>query len=173
VFIFLSNLLELLQISKCLNSIGIIHIKYGGKEKAIVPLGQPTSASSPTQQHGPASPGLKAHGRSRGGAAMARWWWQSADSGKGRWRGGGETVLGGSRRGGKHGKLTGRLVYGSVTRAGKHNDDGTVRVRGQPVPGPGSTRATLGVLEEVLGGPNEGQRRLSRTRCPWKNEADD
>jgi hypothetical protein len=73
-FIFLSNLLELLQISKCYNSLGIIHIKLGKKEKAIVPLGQPTSASSPARQQGPASSGLKAHGRSKGGTSMARWW---------------------------------------------------------------------------------------------------
>jgi hypothetical protein len=33
VFIFLSNLLELLQISKCLVSIGTIHIKSGEEKK--------------------------------------------------------------------------------------------------------------------------------------------
>jgi hypothetical protein len=36
-----------------------------------MPLGQPTPAFSPSWQHGLASPGLKAHGRSRGGVALA------------------------------------------------------------------------------------------------------
>jgi hypothetical protein len=116
-----------------------------------MPLGQPTSASSLAWEHGPASPGLKAHGRSRGGATMVCWWWRSANSGNGRWRGGGKMVLGESRRGGEaiwggeeDGKLSRRSLHGGVTQVGKHDSDGMVRGQGWPVLGLGSTRAILG-----------------------------
>jgi hypothetical protein len=45
--------------------------------------------------------------------------------------------------GGEDGKLTRRLVYGGATRAGKRDGDGAVRGRGWPIPGLGSTRATV------------------------------
>jgi hypothetical protein len=62
----------------------------------------------------------------------------------------GEPVLGGSRSGGEviwgsmeDEKLTRRLVYDDTTWVGKRADDGTVRGQGRPIPGPGSTRATV------------------------------
>jgi hypothetical protein len=68
---------------------------------------------------------------------MARWWWRSINSSEGRWRGGREMVLGGSRRGGEaiwgggeDWKLTKRLVHGGMTRTGKHDGDDSVRVQG-------------------------------------------
>jgi hypothetical protein len=45
--------------------------------------------------------------------------------------------------GGEDRKLTRRLVYGGATRAGKRDNDGVVRGRGQPIPCLGSTRATV------------------------------
>jgi hypothetical protein len=79
------------------------------------------------------------------------WRRRSANSSEGRRRGGGETVLGGSRHGGEAiwgsgegGKLTGRLVHGGATWAEKHDGDGAVRGQGRPVLGLGSIRTTLG-----------------------------
>jgi hypothetical protein len=45
--------------------------------------------------------------------------------------------------GGEDGKLTRRLVYDGVTRAGKRDGDNAVRGRGWPIPGPGNTRAAV------------------------------
>jgi hypothetical protein len=46
--------------------------------------------------------------------------------------------------GGEGWKLTRRSVHDGTTRVGKHDGDDVVRVRGQSVPSPGSTRATMG-----------------------------
>jgi hypothetical protein len=73
-----------------------------------VPLGQPTPAFSPSWLHSPASPGLKAHGRSRGGVALARWRRRWADSGEPEMASGGGTA---ARAHPRHGDST-RVVGG-------------------------------------------------------------
>jgi hypothetical protein len=81
---------------------------------------------------------------------MARWWWWPGDFDEGRWRGGGEIVLGGSGRGGEaiwggveDWKLTRRSVHSDTIRVGKLDGDDAVEVQGRWVLGPRSTRATL------------------------------
>jgi hypothetical protein len=45
--------------------------------------------------------------------------------------------------GGEDGKLTRRLVYDSMTQAGKRDGDDAVRGRGWSIPGSGNTRAAV------------------------------
>jgi hypothetical protein len=59
------------------------------------------------------------------------------------------------------GKLTRRSVHGGKTQAGKHDDDSTVRGRGWPVLGLGSTNAMLG-----SSGRCRADRRRAGGGCP-------
>jgi hypothetical protein len=92
-FIFLSKLLELLQISKCLNSIGIIQIKSGEKRKMLLCLwaspllhlaqlgnmAQPTPASRPMAEAGEALPWHAVVAADRFWLGpMVRWWGNSS-----------------------------------------------------------------------------------------------
>jgi hypothetical protein len=53
--------------------------------------------------------------------------------------GGGEAIWGS----GEDWKLTRRLVHNGAIRAGKHDGNGAVRLRGLRVPGLGSTKAVV------------------------------
>jgi hypothetical protein len=80
-FIFLSNLLELLQFYKCLDSIGIIHIKSLEKMKVhYAPRAKVCPISSPAQHMGWLGLGWQPTAKKQGALADGTGRWRPVDS---------------------------------------------------------------------------------------------